>query len=149
MNQRQYSQTASTEQTNSTHGAWLVAAMLALLVTGCSAAPSDSEIKDALQRLFGGLMGGGPLGDTLKVEVKSVEKLGCEKSGDAFVCDVEAEMSSKVGASFGKKAMRVRMAYSAAEATAIMSRLQRSRKMVMRGEVIAALPRQRPWGNDP
>ena len=85
------------------------AALLALLVSACSAAPSESEIKDALQRQFGNVMAGGPMGDTMKIDVKSVDKLAWERSGDAFVCDVETEMFSKLTGSTGKKSMRLRM----------------------------------------
>lgn len=86
----------------------LCAAVLALLATACFAAPTDNDIKQALQLQFGNLGGQGPGSELLKVEVKSVSTIGCEKSGNAFVCDVEAEFYSRAG-STGKKAVRVRM----------------------------------------
>lgn len=87
------------------------AALLALLASACSASPSESEIKQALQAQLGNVGGPGAVGDLLRMEVKSVNKLGCEKSGEAFVCDIETEISTR-GGSAGKKAMRIRMVKS-------------------------------------
>ena len=81
--------------------------LLALALCGCSGAPSDGDIKDALQadqkraeaqaEAIAG--NSGPAADMVRqmaaqsrVEIVSAHKLGCKEDGEkAYRCDVEIE----------------------------------------------------------
>lgn len=79
------------------------AALTTLLLTGCGGAPSEAEMKAALERqteaqvesagkLFGNT-GAGVMKDMLP-EINSLKKIGCQADGDkAYRCDVELEVT--------------------------------------------------------
>ena len=107
MNTVSTSRTLNRLQPHARLGPRVGAAVLALLATACFAAPTDNDIKQAVQLLFPRSQG--MVGDFVNVRVKSVSTIGCEKSGSAFICDIEMEMSTRAAGSAGKTAMRVRM----------------------------------------
>ena len=89
--------------------AW--AALLPIALAGCSGAPSEGQIKDALladqkraqeqAEAAARALGGGFAGDILrqaagpKIEIVSVRKVGCKEDGEkAYRCDVEIEAAS-------------------------------------------------------
>jgi hypothetical protein len=55
-----------------------------LLLTACARGPSDEEINQAIQARTAGLLGG---------LIKAARKVGCEKSGEAWLCDVAVTMT--------------------------------------------------------
>ena len=79
------------------------AALTALLLTGCGGAPSEADMKSALERqtqaqvesagkLFGNT-GAGVMKDMLP-EINSLKKIGCQADGDKdYRCDVELEVT--------------------------------------------------------
>lgn len=70
---------------------------------GCSSGPSESDIRSAFDaqideaaRAAEGFAGKGAA-DLFKVEIHSVEKLGCNASGDgAYLCDVKVDSTAPV-----------------------------------------------------
>jgi len=68
---------------------------------GCSSGPSESDIRAAFEaqideaaRAAEGFAGKGTA-DRFKVEIHSVEKLGCNASGDgAYLCDVKVDATA-------------------------------------------------------
>jgi hypothetical protein len=70
----------------------ITAALIATAVAlaGCSSAPSEADIKAAIQQSAAGM------GDSFKIE--KVTSKGCSKSGDGYNCLVEVESSA-----FGEK----------------------------------------------
>ena len=74
-----------------------------LLLTACGGAPSEGEIKTAIEKQMGAdakamaQMGGKQAADMFKdmmPEIKSVKKIGCKDDGEkAYKCDVELEVT--------------------------------------------------------
>lgn len=67
---------------------------LSMALVACGGAPSEGEIKDALQKQTDQMIKSmGPLAKMSGIdttEVRSVEKIGCEKDGEnAYRCDVK------------------------------------------------------------
>jgi hypothetical protein len=79
-----------------------------LALTGCSGGPSEDEMKQALQRQTTAALAGNILGSVVQPEIKSVRKIGCEKSGSAYLCDVEVEAGAK---GFGSQKSTSRMRF--------------------------------------
>lgn len=59
----------------------LLALAATLLLTACSRGPAEDDIADAVRQQFKGLPAGGDA-------IKEVKKIGCEKAGEAWLCDV-------------------------------------------------------------
>lgn len=79
---------------------WL--SMLVTLLSGCSGAPSDADMKNALQKnvdqSVGAILGNGKEAQDAKPKYDSVKGLGCKSDGEkAYRCDVEIEMTSMLG----------------------------------------------------
>lgn len=84
----------------------LLLASCAVLLSGCSGEPSNSDVKslvdrevkpalEAQVRALNGMAGmlGGSASKTGKAELKEVKKIGCKESGEsAYLCDVELVM---------------------------------------------------------
>lgn len=85
-----------------------VAASLFAL-TACSSAPSESDITQAVTKMMDEYnqtmanIGGGSvytqgMVSAMKIEIKSVKKIGCKADGEkAYLCDVEVEAKSASG----------------------------------------------------
>ncbi|BDI07493.1 hypothetical protein [Sphaerotilus microaerophilus] len=74
------------------------AAVFTVLLSACSDAPSEGDIRGALERLQkaeSAAMPGMLKGMLPNVELTNVKKLGCEASGEkAFRCDVEVTVKA-------------------------------------------------------
>lgn len=82
--------------------AYRFAPMCLLGLAACSGAPSDSDMKTALQRnvdqTVGALLGNGQAARDAKPTYDAVKSLGCKSDGEkAYRCDVEVEMTSILG----------------------------------------------------
>lgn len=76
--------------------------MVACTLAACSGAPSDSDMKKALQKnadqTIGALLGNDKNAQDAKPKYDSVKGLGCKSDGEkAYRCDVEIEMTSMLG----------------------------------------------------
>ena len=58
-----------------------------LLLSACSSGPNEAEMRAAFESQMGGLAIAGA-----KSPIKEFEKIGCEKSGEAYLCDVRIKM---------------------------------------------------------
>lgn len=89
-------------------------AALTIGLTGCGGAPSDSDIKTALdkavlqQQKMMESVGGGQMKDMLKIEYTSVKKIGCKEDGEkAYLCDVEVVAKTVAGEQKETSAIRL------------------------------------------
>lgn len=67
---------------------------LVLSLTACSAGPSESDIRQALQKSYAqatAVTG-------VKIEIQSLKKLGCSESGGGYNCDFELSIKGPLGA---------------------------------------------------
>jgi hypothetical protein len=87
-----------------------------LLLTACGGAPSEGDIKAAIEKQMGAdvkamaQMGGKQAADMFKglvPEIKSVKKIGCKEDGEkAYKCDVEMEVTQMGSTNKGVAPMR-------------------------------------------
>lgn len=85
-------------------------------LSGCSGAPSESDIKSAVEKqvkaeqdAMGQIAGkmGEDMYKSMIPEIKSVHKIGCKEDGEkAYKCDIELEVSQ--GGKTGKNAAALR-----------------------------------------
>lgn len=81
---------------------YIAVALVACTLAGCSGAPSDADMKNALQKnvdqTIGALLGNDKNAQDAKPKYDSVKGLGCKSDGEkAYRCDVEIEMTSMFG----------------------------------------------------
>lgn len=81
-----------------------VLVLIASALTACGGAPSESDIKTALtkavddQNKMAAQFGSAEMAKLMKVEYKSVKKIGCNADGDkAYKCDIEVEVKTAMG----------------------------------------------------
>jgi len=87
-------------------------ATFSVLLAACSAGPSESDIKAALDRaanqaneLTTKMVG--KAGAGMRTEVLSVRKLGCKEDGAGYLCDVEMRVKAPiVGEQSGTRSAR-------------------------------------------
>ncbi len=72
---------------------WAPLALLTLL-TGCSSGPSESDIRQALQKTYAQATAA----TGVKMEIVSLKKLGCAESGGGYMCDFELSLKGPLGA---------------------------------------------------
>lgn len=79
-------------------------------LTACSSAPSDGEIKSAIDKQMQAdkkALGKLADNDMFNVEIKNVKKIGCKESGEkAFMCDVELFVSKNGVENKGVRTMK-------------------------------------------
>ncbi len=69
---------------------WSVLGLVSML-TACSLPPSEDDIKAALESSLSGTnkVTSSIFGESGKVEIVTVKKIGCTKDGGGYTCDVE------------------------------------------------------------
>jgi hypothetical protein len=82
---------------------WVLIASTAALLTACGGAPSDNDIKEAIEKQMLGeqkamnQIAGKQAADMFKdlvPEIKNAKKIGCKEDGEkAYRCDVELEVT--------------------------------------------------------
>lgn len=70
-------------------------------LSACSAGPSESDIKAALDRAVNQANDmttkmAGKLGAGMRTEILSVRKIGCKEDGAGYLCDVEMKVKAPV-----------------------------------------------------
>lgn len=94
----------------------LMAAAVCVMLTACGGAPSESDIKAAIDKQVKADMqamqraGGGQAAAMFKnmmPEIKDVKKIGCKEDGEkAYRCDIELQVSQGGDTSKGPASMR-------------------------------------------
>lgn len=74
---------------------------ISILLVACSAGPSESDIKAALDRAVNQANDMttkmvGKLGAGMRTEILSVSKIGCKEDGAGYLCDVEMKVKAAV-----------------------------------------------------
>ena len=96
----------------------LLTALGCALLAACSGAPSEGDIRGALERQMkaeqeamakiGGAFGGAALVKSMMPAVSGVKKVGCKEDGEkAYRCDVEVEVSQGGKTSKGPAVFRL------------------------------------------
>lgn len=91
---------------------WSIPTTVCLALTACSGAPSEGELKQAIERKMKADSEAlqrvvGKQGMPTAPEIKRVEKVGCKEDRDkAYKCDVELELLQNGASSKGAASMR-------------------------------------------
>jgi hypothetical protein len=105
---------ANLKQGNQMKTSYLSLLPVTFILAACGGAPSDSDIKTALEKAVSdqqkamAAVGGSAMGNLFKIDYTSVKKIGCKEDGEkAYRCDVEVSAKTALGEQKQVSSMRL------------------------------------------